>query len=137
MGPMGHFTLRETNVSKCFIGTGTGFAPLYFQLERCAELEFSSPVKLVFGVRTTSDLFYAEEIERLANQLSNFSYEPYVSRENSTEVKTGRVTDVITQELVDRYEEFYLCGSPSMVKDARNRLEVLGVLKDQICFEQY
>lgn len=84
-----------------------------------------------------SDLFYAEEIERLANQLSDFSYEPYASRENSQKAKSGRVTDAITEELVDRYEEFYLCGSPSMVKDARSRLEALGVLKDRVYFEQY
>lgn len=48
MGPMGHFTLKENNVAKCFLGTGTGFAPLYFQLMQCSELGFTAPMELVF-----------------------------------------------------------------------------------------
>lgn len=28
---IGHFILKDTPKSKCFIGTGTGFAPLYCQ----------------------------------------------------------------------------------------------------------
>lgn len=32
MIPLGHFLLRDTPRSKCFIGTGTGFAPVYCQM---------------------------------------------------------------------------------------------------------
>jgi NAD(P)H-flavin reductase len=38
MLPLGHFVLRDTLVSKCFIGTGTGFAPLYCQMLECRGL---------------------------------------------------------------------------------------------------
>lgn len=38
MLPLGHFILRDTPVAKCFIGTGTGFAPLYCQMLGCIEL---------------------------------------------------------------------------------------------------
>lgn len=38
MLPLGHFMLRDTVVSKCFIGTGTGFAPLYCQMLACTSL---------------------------------------------------------------------------------------------------
>jgi len=31
-GPMGRFVLQENTFPKVFIGTGTGFAPLYFML---------------------------------------------------------------------------------------------------------
>lgn len=37
MIPLGHFTLRNTRNKKCFIGTGTGFAPLYFQIKSTLE----------------------------------------------------------------------------------------------------
>lgn len=30
---MGHFILRENTFPKVFIGTGTGFAPLYFMIK--------------------------------------------------------------------------------------------------------
>jgi ferredoxin-NADP reductase len=38
MLPLGHFTLQSTHTNKCFIGTGTGFAPLYCQLGGCHTL---------------------------------------------------------------------------------------------------
>lgn len=31
MLPLGHFVLQDTSANKCFIGTGTGFAPIYCQ----------------------------------------------------------------------------------------------------------
>jgi hypothetical protein len=71
--------------------------PSTFNSNGMQNWDFLRPVKLVFGVRTSADLFYAEEIERLANQLPNFSYEPYASRENSQKAKSGRVTDAITK----------------------------------------
>ena len=50
---------------------------------------------------------------------------------------TGHVTAWITLENIAGIEEFYLCGSPAMVKDARTRLEELGVPKECIKFEQF
>ncbi len=47
------------------------------------------------------------------------------------------VTDWITRENINAYEEFYLCGSPAMVKDARARLEQLGIEKENIYWEQF
>ncbi|MFA5916773.1 MAG: FAD-binding oxidoreductase [Candidatus Gracilibacteria bacterium] len=32
VGPAGHFILKETQKNKLFIGTGTGFVPLYNQI---------------------------------------------------------------------------------------------------------
>ena len=36
MIPLGHFVLQDTSKHKCFIGTGTGFAPLYAMVLECA-----------------------------------------------------------------------------------------------------
>jgi ferredoxin-NADP reductase len=48
MIPLGHFTLRDTPRSKCFIGTGTGFAPLYCQLLASSESP-NKPQKVLFN----------------------------------------------------------------------------------------
>jgi ferredoxin-NADP reductase len=47
MIPLGHFTLQNTPRSKCFIGTGTGFAPLYCQMLGSLTLEHP-PAKTAF-----------------------------------------------------------------------------------------
>ncbi len=79
MLPLGHFVLRDTQVSKCFIGTGTGFAPLYCQMLECRGL--LSRVAFVFGVRELHDVFHADEIRELALAIPEFEYIPYLSRE--------------------------------------------------------
>ena len=50
----------------------------------------------------------------------------------------GYVTDILDiPEIIGKYQEYYLCGSPAMVKSAREKLEAQGVKKEDIYFEQY
>ena len=60
--PLGHFTLHDTKNNKCFIGTGTGFAPLYCQLSHLSHSDIR--VAFIFGVRHFRDYFYHEELSR-------------------------------------------------------------------------
>jgi ferredoxin-NADP reductase len=137
MPPLGHFVLSDGDRSRCFIGTGTGFAPLYCQARAMLERGDSRPALLVFGVRSAADVFYREELDRLANAHPNFRVRYFLSREEAPGYERGYVTETIGPELAGEYEEFYLCGSPAMVKDARAALEGNGVEKDRIRFEQY
>ena len=68
---------------------------------------------------------------------SSLILRPYLSREDVTYATRGYVTDWITPENIIPYEEFYICGSPSMVESARNKLGELGIIKKQIFWEQY
>jgi NAD(P)H-flavin reductase len=120
-----------------FIGTGTGFAPLYFQIRALIEKNIVSPVKFVFGVRDSSDLFYQTELQEMTRSLPSLQFTQYMSRETTPDTLKGYVTDAITKENIASYEEFYICGSPAMVSDARTKLESLGVTKEQIRVEQY
>lgn len=142
---LGHFVLRDTPSSKCFIGTGTGFAPLYCQMLGSLTL-MTPPSKtaFIFWVRSIADAFYESEIAGLGREFGNFTYIQYFSREDnlasqitSHELRDGYVTDWITRENISEYDEYYICGSPAMVKNAREKLETLGVLASQIFFEQF
>lgn len=140
MIPLGHFTLRENENSKCFIGTGTGFAPLYFQINATRAQYPETPIAFIFGVRHREDVFYQAEIEAIQKTHTHFLYQSYLSQETDLKAPhehTGYVTDWITKENIAPYREFYICGSPAMVKDARSRLDELGIPKEQIFFEQY
>ena len=138
MIPLGHFVLQDTPRSTCFIGTGTGFAPLYCQLLASSMSERAQlPTTFIFGVRTMDDVFYSEEIQHLGNLFSDFRYIPYLSREEKESFEHGYVIDWITAENIRPYEEFYLCGSPMMVKSAREKLEALGISKEALFFEQF
>lgn len=138
MIPLGHFTLQDTNVSKCFIGTGTGFAPLYCQiLGMISKNIVDTSVAFIFGVRWEQDIFYTSEITEIGKKFTKFDYQSYLSRDTVDGYNNGYVTDWIVSENIASYEEFYLCGSPAMVKSAREKLEALGVIKERIFWEQF
>ncbi len=144
--PLGHFTLRDTENSKCFIWTGTGFAPLYCQLLACRDRGITGfPMAFVFGVRNFQDSFYSDKIIQLGQEFWGFEYIEYFSRETEFPPQTsnlklqtsGYVTDWITSEVTQKFREFYLCGSPAMVHSAREKLAEFGVERERIFFEQY
>lgn len=138
MLPLGHFVLQDSSVSKCFIGTGTGFAPLYCMMNGCAKWEaIPANIAFIFGVRELQDVFYSSEIQELGSQFQDFKYITYLSREERDGYLRWYVTDWITPESIAIYQEFYLCGSPVMVKSAREKLEALGIEKEKIFWEQF
>lgn len=73
----------------------------------------------------------------IAEQIQSFEYHPYLSREEKLWYTHGYVIDWITPESIIVYDEFYLCGSPAMVKSAREKLEALGIEKEKIFWEQF
>ena len=96
-----------------------------------------SVVHFVFGVRYTKDIFYTDILDTWKNIYPNFSYEIYLSQEDCPDTNRGYVTSVLTTEKIARGEEFYICGSPAMVRDAREILTGGGIEKLSIFFEQY
>lgn len=144
MIPLGHFTLQDTPRSKCFIGTGTGFAPVYCQIRQASENAIKpAKVAFIFGVRNGIDSFYTSEILDIGARFTDFEYRSYFSREPDFwddalhHQYSGYVTDALTPELISAYEEYYICGSPAMVKSAREILESLGIPKSDIHWEQF
>ncbi len=137
MGPMGHFVLTDGDIPRLFIGTGTGFAPLYFQIRSLENQNFSAKTDFIFGVRNVSDMFYQEEFKRLSASYSHFSFSQFLSQDTLEGTKKGYVTDCLTPEYISQFHEFYICGSPVMVKSVRETLTNLGIPKESIKFEQY
>jgi NAD(P)H-flavin reductase len=111
MGPLGHFTLTDGEVSRLFIGTGTGFAPLYFQIKALEQRKALSRTHFLFGVRTEDDVFLQEEIVRIQSENPNFSFEQYISRpkDASSSFRNGYVTEALTPEYIGQFQEFFIC----------------------------
>lgn len=135
MFPLWIFTLKKEKQSKLFIGTGTWFAPLYFQIKKALEAWIKEKMHFIFGVRHKEDVFYKNELDSIIEKNSNFSYEIYLSRDESEWFKKWYVTDFLTEENTEDYNEFYICGSPAMVTDSQNKLNSLG--KINVFSEEY
>lgn len=135
MFPLWIFILSEEPKTKLFIGTGTGFAPLYFQIKKALEIWINEKMHFIFGVRHLEDVFYKAQLDYLAYHHSNFTYEIYLSREEKKSYTKGYVTDYLVKENVESFDEFYICWSPAMVTDASSKLEFLW--KKDIFSEEY
>ncbi len=134
--PLGHFVLKSHEASRCFIGTGTGFAPLYAMILELDKAGIPWKNTFLYGVREERDGFYTEEMIKLEATFG-LDFELFFSRDEKSYARKWYVTDWITPENIWKFEEFYICGSPEMVKSARERLESLGIKKESIFFEQY
>lgn len=137
VGPVGHFVLKPEDNSRLFIWTGTWLVPLYNQIKTSLERGDSSQINLVFWVRTTPDLFYAEELKALGDKYPNFSYELYLSREESETTTKWYITDFLTTENVAKFSEFYICWAPAMVDSSIEKLEIAWADSSSVFSEKF
>ncbi|ATU05005.1 hypothetical protein BKN14_00950 [Candidatus Gracilibacteria bacterium HOT-871] len=135
IGPSGNFVLKNNNLNKLFLGTGTGFVPLFAQITSLVENDFSGKIKFVFGVREAKDLFHLDEIQKLKNISKNFDFVVYLSQEENQSFKKGYILEEIKSS--KEFEEAYICGSPKMVDDAKKELLKNGFDEKNIFEEKY
>jgi NAD(P)H-flavin reductase len=135
--PAWHFTLQNNNKNKLFIWTGTWFVPLYNQILYSIKNNLDCNLKLLFWARRISDLFYLTELEKLKSENSNFDFEIFLSREPNTTYNSGYVTDYLTEEKVQKYEEFYICWIPALIDSSVEILKNNSVNTENIFTEKY
>lgn len=138
---LGKFTLKEPiDHDLCFIGTGTGIAPLRSQILDIYNRGISHKnIYLIFGNRWEKDILYRKEFEELEQKMPGFNFIPVLSRENPGWTgKKGYVHAVYEEIFADkRPATFYICGWSDMLKEARTRLSAMGYPKEAIRFESY
>jgi NAD(P)H-flavin reductase len=135
--PAGKFLLQNNNKNKLFIWTWTWFVPLYNQIIHALENKQSWKLELLFWARKLSDLFYITQLENIKNNNSNFDYKVYLSREENTTHNIGYVTDYLTKENINKYEEFYICWIPALIDSSVNILEMNNINSENILTEKY
>lgn len=129
----GMFTIKpEAAPRKVFIATGTGLAPIMSMLASLAQTTPTNNLRLIFGVRSAADLFWAARLEQFTKQ--GIATEITLSRPEPTWTGiAGRVTTRLTAP--DSEAEYYVCGSLEMVKDVRAALTFANVPAKQVHFE--
>jgi NAD(P)H-flavin reductase len=138
--PIGAFILPTITQEKLiFIGTGTGFAPLYFQAKHTLETSPDTAIHFIFGVREEKDLFYQALFQEWSEKYPHFSYQFCLSQWTGEGYFPGRVTKYLEDhaDLIASNTIYSICGSPSMVKEVREILTAWDIQKEQIFFEQY
>lgn len=136
-GPIGRFTLHESNRPILFVAGATGFAPIKSILEDAFRRGLGRPMQLYWGVRTAADLYLLELLERWQREHPNFTFVPVLSDATDDTSWPGRHGLVHEALLADHPDlngyEVYACGSVRMVEAAVPDFLEHG-LGEQFCF---
>lgn len=136
-GPIGRFTLRESDRPILFIAGATGFAPIKSIVEDAFRRGIRRPMWLYWGVRERKDLYMADLAERWQREYPNFRFVPVLSDADDDAEWRGRRGLVHQALLADHPDlggfEVYACGSTRMVEAAVPDFLEHG-LAEQFCF---
>ena len=129
-GPAGNFYLREDPGRELlFIATGTGIAPIWSMLLANAERADPRPATLFWGLRSQRDLYYQNELARLARTTKTLNAITTLSRpEPGWSGESGRVLRLIEWQVSSvKNLAVYLCGNSAMIADATALLQKKGL----------
>ncbi len=140
-GPYGEFRLNEDpSVEIVCVGGGCGMAPMRNIIYTLYERWPDRVCWLFFGCRTTRDIFYLEELNKLAKKHPNLHVIYALSDELGEDEKWDGETGFIHLS-VDKYLESgvrrqaFLCGPPLMIEAVTRVLKEKGT--DDIFYDEF
>lgn len=141
-GPLGDFVLHDRDRDIVMVATGTGMSPVKSMLLHLLDQRSARRVHLVFGVRSTQDLFYTDLLRGLEAHYPAFSYDIILSSPDPAQWsgRKGRVTDLLRERITAEHgarSEAYLCGSRAMIDDAAAILVGKGFASEHVHFENF
>ncbi|MFA5932804.1 MAG: acetate--CoA ligase family protein [Microgenomates group bacterium] len=141
LGPFGNFVLNMDDGAKrlLFLGTGSGVAPLRYQIESALKEHGSKmPMTLYFGLSYPYDLFWNDYFQKISLDYPNFKFKIAVWKpDNSWHGPAGFITQLVDQNITDASEcAAYLCGNIQMIQDASKILLSRNIKKERIYTEK-
>lgn len=145
-GPFGDFFVHESQREIVFIGGGVGMAPLRAQVfDQLEHRGTDRRISFWYGARSLIDLYYDEDMQRLARAHPNFSWHVTLSEPAPDEAwsgEVGYVHDVVYQRYLQSHPdpaacEYYVCGPPLMIEAVRAMLGRLRVPQERIMYDDF
>ena len=136
-GPLGDFSLRESESPILFVAGATGFAPIKSIVEDAFARGVARPMWLYWGVRRRADLYALALAEQWQREHAQFHFVPVLSDPEPADAwpgRTGLVHQAMLADFADlRGHEVYVCGSVKMVEAAVPAFLAQG-LGEGFCF---
>ena len=140
-GPFGHFCFDEgKHQSVVLLAAGSGITPMMAMLRYMDDLCLETTATLLYCVRTSNDIMFESELERLRSRLKNFQYHVLLSQPHAEwSGPRGHVSrefiEVTVKDLAS--PDFFLCGPPPFMDASRTILTGLGVKPERIRQESF
>lgn len=143
-GPFGAFHYHSSSGHMVCVAGGSGLAPLHAILQDCCAADVARDCTVLFGARTSADLYYLDELAALgARWRGRFSVLPVLSLEppgSAWQGLRGLVTDALgplAGSGFDSGDQGYLCGPPAMVDAGVAELRRLGMRAEAIFCDRF
>ncbi len=145
-GPYGEFFIKKTKKEMMFIGGGAGMAPMRSHIfDQFLTQKTDRKATFWYGARSLREVFYAEQFDKIQAENPNFKWNLALSeplpQDNWTGAK-GFIHQVIFDLYLKTHEEpeeieYYLCGPPQMNSAVQKMLSDLGVLDENVMFDDF
>ncbi|EIJ34758.1 FAD-binding oxidoreductase [Thiothrix nivea] len=140
-GPQGTFVLRDNGLRpRYFVAGGCGLASIISMLRRMAEWGEPHPAKLFFGVWSTEEVFFQQELRDLAATYPNLEYQICATQaEDGWEGYRGSAVAAFAEALkaAEVRPDIYICGSPGLIEAVIAVAEAQGFNRDELMYERY
>jgi ferredoxin-NADP reductase len=140
-GPFGHFCLDENkHQNVVLLAAGSGITPMMAMLRYMDDLCLETTVTLLYCVRTSDDIIFRGELEKLRARLKNFQYHLLLSQPHTEwSGRRGHINREFIEATVrgPASADFFLCGPPPFMEASRGVLAGLGVKPERIMQESF
>ena len=145
-GPYGEFHIKDTKSEMIYIGGGAGMAPLRSHIFHLFKtLRTDRKVSYWYGARSLREVFYEDEFRAIEKEFPNFKFNLALSEplpEDNWKGYTGFIHKVLLENYLCQHEEpedieYYFCGPPQMNSAVVKTLDVMGVPKENIAFDDF
>jgi predicted ferric reductase len=140
-GPHGAFSIDRTPaVGYVFIAGGVGITPIMSFLHTMADRRDPRPVQLIYAAKSQAEATYAEEIERLREQLDLEVVYVLEDPDDGWEGETGFVDAAMLDRQLPRervQRAYFICGPPPMMDAVHAALVEHGVEEARIEMERF
>jgi NAD(P)H-flavin reductase/hemoglobin-like flavoprotein len=136
--PMGSMTLdRQSTRDIVFVAGGTGLAPIKAMIEELARFNRNRWVNVFFGARDRDDLYDLEALRDLASRHPWLQVVSACSEDPTWGGEQGNISDVIARHGPWNNHDFFVSGSPSMVKATMRTLAEMQVPSVRIKYDAF
>lgn len=140
-GPYGQFCFDEAKHKRLvLIAGGSGITPMVAMLRHIDDMCLTTPVILLYAVRTERDVIFESELAALKSRLKNFEYFAALSHPpEGWKGPQGRITRAMIKDIVKepKTSDFFLCGPGPFMDAARRIIAGLGVEEGRIAQESF
>jgi NAD(P)H-flavin reductase/hemoglobin-like flavoprotein len=136
--PMGSMTLdRRSTRDIVFVAGGTGLAPIKAMIEELTRFNRTRWVHVFYGAKDREDLYDLAMLNQLAARYPWLSIVPACSEDPSFSGEQGNISEVIARYGPWADHDFFVSGSPAMVKATLRTLAEMEVPAMRVKYDAF